>query len=55
MKSIFTVFFLNMSGPLFPSLLPKVADTLWFNVDRPCDDESELSKLEEEHTSWVKN
>ena len=38
---------------MFPSLLPKVADTLWFNVDRPCDDESELSKMEEEHAAWV--
>ena len=42
-----------MAGPMFPSLLPKVADPLWFNVDKPCDDESELTKLEEEHAAWV--
>ena len=39
---------------MFPSLLPKVADPLWFNVDKPCDDESELTKLEEEHAAWVR-
>ena len=44
----------EMTGPMFPSLLPKVADPLWFNVDKPCDDESELTKLEEEHAAWVK-
>ena len=43
-----------MTGPMFPSLLPKVADPLWFNVDKPCDDESELTKLEEEHAAWVR-
>jgi len=43
-----------MSGPLlFPNLLPRVVDRLWFNVDKPCDDENELSKLEEEHQDWV--
>ena len=37
----------------FPSLVPSALDPLWFTVDRPCDDEEELSKLEEEHTLWV--
>lgn len=36
-----------------PSLLPKVADPLWFHVDRPCDDDVELTKLEEDHHQWV--
>ena len=45
--------YISMAGPMFPSLLPKVADPLWFNVDKPCDDESELTKMEEEHAAWV--
>lgn len=43
-----------MDDFLKPSLLPKVADPLWFSVDRPCDDDVELTKLEEEHKQWVR-
>ena len=45
--------FSKMSGPMFPSLLPRLSDPLWFSVDKPCDDEDELSKLEEEQIEWV--
>ena len=41
------------ASSLFPSLEPKVTDSLWFKVDKPCDDESEITKLEEEHQTWV--
>ncbi|XP_037277183.1 anaphase-promoting complex subunit 15 isoform X2 [Rhipicephalus microplus] len=40
-----------MEAPQFPSLQPKIADQSWFYVDRPCDDESELTQLEKEHQS----
>ena len=54
MAEVFPTYSKNMSGPLlFPNLLPRVVDRLWFNVDKPCDDENELSKLEEEHQDWV--
>lgn len=39
--------------PLFPSLKPKLFDTMWFNVDQPCDDENEVAILEQEHQAWV--
>ena len=41
------------ANQFWPSLLPSVNDPLWFNVDRPKDDESELAALEEKHQSWV--
>ncbi|XP_005091176.1 anaphase-promoting complex subunit 15 [Aplysia californica] len=42
-----------MSQHFFPSLLPSVNDPLWFNVDKPKDDESELAALEEKHQAWM--
>lgn len=39
--------------PFFPSLKPSVVNSIWFDVDVPCDDESELRELEKEHHDWV--
>ncbi|XP_054272341.1 anaphase-promoting complex subunit 15B [Macrosteles quadrilineatus] len=42
-----------MSIPLFPTLTPKIVDSLWFSIDKPRNDESELVQLEQEHQSWL--
>lgn len=42
-----------MSAPLFPKLIPSAYDKLWFNVDKPCDDENELLEQEEEYQTMV--
>lgn len=39
--------------PLWPNLQPRATDPLWFNADRPVDDESEVAALEAEHQKWV--
>ncbi|CAD1479681.1 unnamed protein product [Heterotrigona itama] len=40
--------------PLWPNLQPRATDPLWFNADRPCDDESEVAALEAEHQAWFR-
>ena len=42
-------FSLSASNPLFPSLMPRLVDPLWFKVDAPQDENAELTKLEKEH------
>lgn len=39
--------------PLFPVLKPKLIDPTWFNVDQPCDDDNEITMMEQEHQNWV--
>ncbi|XP_014480988.1 PREDICTED: anaphase-promoting complex subunit 15-like isoform X2 [Dinoponera quadriceps] len=41
--------------PLWPDLRPRATDPLWFNADRPCDDESEVTALEADHHAWAEH
>lgn len=54
MNYIGPIFNKIMSFPLFPSLTPKVVDSLWFSIDKPRNDESELVQQEQEHQNWVR-
>jgi hypothetical protein len=41
--------------PLWPNLQPRATDPLWFNADKPIDDECEVSALELKHQTWVRD
>jgi len=40
----------STNSQLFPSLLPRSSDPLWFAVDRPVDEEALITKEENEHS-----
>ena len=48
-------FSLAASTPLFPSLMPRLVDPLWFRSDVPQDENVELSRMEKEHSEWLKS
>lgn len=41
--------------PFFPSLRPPISSSICFDVDLPCDDETELRELERDHVAYVSN
>lgn len=39
--------------PLFPSLMPPITNSLWFDIDPVCDEEAEVQAMENEHQNWL--
>ncbi|KAI5642463.1 anaphase-promoting complex subunit 15 domain-containing protein [Phthorimaea operculella] len=37
----------------FPVLMPRLVDSKWFNADSPCDEEAELTTLEQANQQWL--
>ncbi|XP_075987246.1 anaphase-promoting complex subunit 15B-like [Anticarsia gemmatalis] len=37
----------------FPMLTPRLADSTWFNADSPCDEETELTAMEQANQHWL--
>jgi len=48
-------FLMTSCEPLFPSLMPRLVDPLWFRVDVPKNEDFELEKLEKEYEITLKN
>ena len=40
----------SVYSPMFPSLTPRPTDPLWFTVDKPVDEETELAREEAEQS-----
>uniref|UniRef100_A0ABD2XQI4 Uncharacterized protein n=1 Tax=Trichogramma kaykai TaxID=54128 RepID=A0ABD2XQI4_9HYME len=40
--------------PLWPDLQPRATDPLWFNADKPIDDESQVAAMELEFEAWFR-
>ncbi|XP_050359863.1 anaphase-promoting complex subunit 15-like [Nymphalis io] len=37
----------------FPLLFPRFVDPSWFSADSPCDEDAELTNMEQAHQQWL--
>lgn len=45
---------MNSGIPIFPTMIPNIVNPLWFSVDEPKNEDSELIRIESIHQNWVK-
>jgi len=44
---------MNAGIPIFPTMFPNIVDPLWFSVDEPKNEDTELIRIESFHQNWV--
>jgi hypothetical protein len=45
---------MNSGIPIFPTMIPNTVNQLWFSVDEPKNEETELIQIESIHQNWVR-
>jgi len=45
---------MNSGIPIFPTMIPNIVNPLWFSVDEPKNEDTELIRIESIHQNWVK-
>jgi len=45
---------MNPGIPIFPTMIPNIVNPLWFSVDEPKNEDTELIRIESIHQNWVK-
>lgn len=45
---------MNSGIPIFPTMIPNIVNPLWFSVDEPKNEDTELLRIESIHQNWVK-
>lgn len=45
---------MNSGIPIFPTMFPNIVNPLWFSVDEPKNEDTEITRIENIHQNWVK-
>ncbi|XP_060866276.1 anaphase-promoting complex subunit 15 isoform X2 [Metopolophium dirhodum] len=46
---------MNSGIPIFPTMIPNIVNPLWFSVDEPKNEDTELIRIESIHQNWVQD